>query len=648
MKAPLPRPDGPTARIVFGALALILVGLGQFTLLLQPRPAGWPAWLMVIGGTLFLLVLVLPAAVWDRLPRWAQRLPARPMWLAAAAILSAGATALSLANQAADRRNYLSVLLLWFGAMAVYVAGFANPAWTPDWRGWRRRYGREALGVGVLLLAGAALRFYQLGQIPRVINGDEGVLGQAALNTANNPLANPFALFENFGSLYLQGMALAMRLFGETAFALRLLPALGGVLALLALYLFTRYLFGVRVGLISVALLAVSHAHIHFSRTVAVGYIQGTLLIPLELYFFFSGLEKRSSVRAALAGLLVGLHFNVYLSAQIIVGVLVVYLLVAAVLCRPLVQRAWRQVGVLAGALAVSALPALVYAIRTPEQFLARLNSDGTFQSGWLAEQVAQTGRGPAAVLADRVVHAFLSLNYYRASDFYGAPIPLLDVVTSILFVLGLLYCLLRTRCPRELMLNGWFWGATVSIGVFSIPASADSYRMLIALPPALVMAAIGLDQVATLLAPYTVPRRARLMVTGAALVAAGTLNVRTYFIDFAAQCRYGGDPQTRFASYLGSFLRPLDREMTVYLLSDNIFQYGTHSSVDFLSNRLPVTNVPEPVDTVVFEPNTAVIAIAERADELRVWARAHPGGELERQYDCEELMLLAYVIPER
>lgn len=648
MRPPLPRPAGPSARIVLGALALILVGLGQFNLLLQPNPAGWPVWLMVAGSALFLLVLVLPATVWNKLPRRAQRLPARPMWLAAAAVLSAGATALSLANQSADRRNYLPVLLLWFGAMAVYVAGFADPAWAPDWRGWRRRYGREVLWVGLLFLAGAALRFYQLGHIPRVINGDEGVLGQAALNTATNPLANPFALFENFGSLYLQGMALAMRLFGETAFALRLLPALGGVLALLALYLFARYLFGVRVGLLSVALMAVSHAHIHFSRTVAVGYIQGTLLTPLELYFFYSGLEKRSSVRTALAGLLLGLHFNIYLSAQIIVGVLVLYLLVAALLCRPLIQRAWRQVAVLAGALAVSALPSLVYAIRTPEQFLARLNSDGTFQSGWLAEQVAQTGRGPVAVLADRVVHAFLSLNYYRAGDFYGAPIPLLDVLTSILFILGLAYCLVRTRLPRELLLNGWFWGATVSIGVFSIPASADSYRMLIALPAALIMAAIGLDQLAALLAPDTVSRRARLIVAGAALAAVFALNVRTYFIDFAAQCRYGGDPQTRFASYLGSFLRPLDREMTVFLLSDDIFQYGTHSSVDFLSNRLPVTNVPEPIDTLVFEPNTAVIAIAERADELRAWARAHPGGSLERHYDCEQLMLMAYVIPER
>jgi hypothetical protein len=130
-------------------------------------------------------------------------------------------------------------------------------------------------------------------------------------------------------------------------------------------------------------------------------------------------------------------------------------------------------------------------------------------------------------------------------------------------------------------------------------------------------------------------------------LAAVALLNVRAYFFDFAAQCRFGGDTQTRFASYLGSFLHTVDREASVYLLSDDLLQYGTHSSVDFLSGGLPVTNQPGPVQDIVVEPNTAVIAIAARADELRAWARANPGGHLERHYDCDALMLMAYVIPE-
>jgi hypothetical protein len=60
------------------------------------------------------------------------------------------------------------------------------------------------------------------------------------------------------------------------------------------------------------------------------------------------------------------------------------------------------------------------------------------------------------------------------------------------------------------------------------------------------------------------------------------------------------------------------------------------------------VTNVLDAVDTVSPDPNAVVISIAARADELVAWSYAHPGGTLERQYDCDNLMLVAYVLPER
>lgn len=641
-------PAAATARALLAGLALALVVVGQFLLVLTSDFL-WPAVLVsALGLALFM---------WSRLaapPRWLTgRLPvglrAQALWVPAAIVLSLVATALSLAFQHYDRTNYLPVLILWGGAAGAYLAAFLPPWRRPDLRAWWRGYGREAVLVGLIVLGGAVLRFYLLGRLPRVINGDEGVLGQAALNTAQHPLANPFALFENFGSLYLQVMDLFMQLFGQNAVGLRLAPAVGGTLAVGALYLLARWLFGRRVALFAAALLAASHAHLHFSRTVAVGYIQGTLLIPLELYFFLSGLQKRSAARLALGGLLLGLHFSIYLSAQIIAAFVAIYLLVALIAARPLLHRAWGLVLVFWGGVLITALPELVYGWRFPEQFLARLNIDGTFQSGWLAEQVAATGRSPVVILLDRVAHAFLSLNHYPAMDFYGAAIPLLDVLTAGLFLVGLVYALWRWRDPRYLLLNGYFWAVTVSVGVFAVPPGADSYRMLIALPAALLLAALGLEQLLTVLTLADAPRRfPRVAVSLAVVGAIALLNIRAYFYDFVAQCRYGGDPQTRFASYLGSYLGTLDREAEVYLLSDDVFRYGTHSSVDFLSDSLPVTNVPETADSLPVASNQVVIAIAARADELRAWARLHPGGELERQYDCDNLMLMAYVLPER
>jgi len=122
--------------------------------------------------------------------------------------------------------------------------------------------------------------------------------------------------------------------------------------------------------------------------------------------------------------------------------------------------------------------------------------------------------------------------------------------------------------------------------------------------------------------------------------------NTRAYYVDFLNQCRFGGDTATRFASYLGKYLGTLDREAAVYLLSSEELRYGTHSSVDFLSKSLPVTNIDGPVADVQPGVDTAVIAIGPRADELRQWASTHPGGKLHQEFDCGKLMLSAYWLP--
>ena len=40
------------------------------------------------------------------------------------------------------------------------------------------------------------------------------------------------------------------------------------------------------------------------------------------------------------------------------------------------------------------------------------------------------------------------------------------------------------------------------------------------------------------------------------------------------------------------------------------------------------------------------IIASPERIPELEEWARAHPGGLLQYQYDCATTILLSYRVP--
>lgn len=208
------------------------------------------------------------------------------------------------------RVNYIPVVTIWVLGAGAYVYAFLEAPFDPKvFFEWIRKNRVEIFTVAVVVLFAAAVRFYQLGALPRVLDGDEGSVGLSARQTVQGPLANPFALWENFGALYLQAINISLKLFGVNAFGLRLLPAIGGVLAIPSLYLLARWIGGRRIALIAVLILAFSHSHIHFSRIASVAYIQGTWLIPLELYFLISGLEKRQSWRTAISGIILAVLF---------------------------------------------------------------------------------------------------------------------------------------------------------------------------------------------------------------------------------------------------------------------------------------------------------------------------------------------------
>jgi hypothetical protein len=445
----------------------------------------------------------------------------------------------------------------------------------------------------------------------------------------------------------LQAINAMIVVFGPTAFALRFLPAVGGTLALVTTYLFARQVAGKRVAILAVFLLAVSHTHLHFSRTAAVIYIQGTWLIPLEFYLLLSGLEKRSSWRVALAGIILAVHMSIYISAQIALGVIIVYMLVAFFWLKDSFRPAWRQALVFWGGFLTVFIPEASYMLRQPSEFFSRFNAEGTINSGWLAGEMLLTGKPAFLILCERVVHAFLSLIYYPAYEFYGSFIPIISLVTAVLFILGLGYILVRARSLNLLLLNGYFWGMTFAVGLFAIPPAADSYRMLVALPAVFLIAAIALDQVMVRLGAG-IDVRPFQYVTVVSFLLTGLLayNVWVYFFDFVGQCRYGGDMQTRFASYLGSYVQGVKSEANIYLLGGGVYHVGTHESVDYLTQKRQIFNIEDPLDSLNPVSGETLIASPERIGELHSWARGHPGGQLNFFYDCQKAIMLVYQVP--
>lgn len=622
-----------------GALALA----GQIAWRTEPENIwAWPGWLFTIGAVLVWLVGQQPG-IKSRL----SRIPTLALWLSLAVILSLLTYAVDFLWQQQGRTDYSTALALWVLSMLAVTLGVSRPAHWANWPARARQFWAthrlEIAAVLALTVLAAVFRLYNLGLFPRVIDGDEGRVGQYALATNSSRLASPFHSTENFGGLYLQAIDLGLKLFGETPTGLRFAPAIGGIMAVPALYLLARALAGREVAVLAAALLALSHAHTHFSRIAAVAYIQDTWLAPLELYFFYTGLQRRSALRLALGGLLLGVHFNVYLTAQAILGILVIYWLCLWVIPLP----AWRALRQSAWAfwagLGVALLPYALLSLRQPGDFFARLSADGSFQNGWVQARMAQTGQSLPEVLAERVVQAFMALVQRPALDFYGASIPLLDVFTATLMVVGLMVAARHVSNPALLLLNGYFWGLTVAIGALASPPSADTYRMLAVFPAAMLAASLGAWQVWQALhwvGPAARPRRWASAATLLGVLA--LINTQSY-TDVIGNCRYGLDRQTRFASYLGNYLSTLPRDQNVYLLSDGVFKYGTHGSTLFLSRNYAVANWPDPVSALPIQAETVIIAPPSRTEELEAWWQTQTRGQLHREYDCTNLIMVTY-----
>jgi len=518
-----------------------------------------------------------------------------------------------------------------------------------------KRHGRELSLVILLTSTAFFLRFLYLGSVPAIISGDEGMLGVLVRNVLTGELKDMFATAYGHGTMYLFLMAGAARMVGSVdPLVLRFSSALAGSLTVPALYLFARYAFGSRAALVAATLLATSHSHLHFSRIAVAGSIVDALFASIFWYLFLSGLQRRSLNRMVASGTLLGFWLHLYMGARLTALLVPVYLVALWILRRDWLRGNAGRLLVFVGAFLIAVAPIGYWAISHPDDFNARMNQTGVFQSGWLEHESQLTGESRAVLFARLFRDAFLSITVYPAVSFYNSVYPLLDWVSGSLFLLGLVGSFWSLRDPRWLLLNGWLWSTVLVAGAMVVQPQFGAYRMLMALPTILLLAALGWDQVTRLIFSGWNPPGGRsklrpFLLTVVLLAVVGTVNLKYYFRDYALSCRYE-DPTTRLASYIGSYYGRLDGAYSAYMLTAPRLVYGTHPSVDFLDGNRPIHDLRDPLES---PPSTADFTLPavfflapERRDELRFLKQSLPRGRDEVLNDCGEPILYVYKVP--
>jgi 4-amino-4-deoxy-L-arabinose transferase-like glycosyltransferase len=536
----------------------------------------------------------------------------------------------------------------WLGAMAAAVLA-AIPRQTPllalpgiaarRCAAWVQS--REGVAALCLTAAAAGLRFFRLADFPSGIHGDETGFGLIAASVARGQGPNPFGTaFLGDAAIFVWAQAPFIKLFGQTVFAIRFLAALAGTLTVVAFYLLLRSMFGARVALIGMALLAGSAVHINLSR-MGLNLPEPLLFCILALWALWEGQARRQPVWWLLSGLFgafaVYFHFVGRL-VPVIIGFFFVCLLISR-------RQQWRD-WLLGAALSLSGgLIALApMAVFQSSQIVAPLGGRVIF-SNWTRAEQAQHTTEPALVILGQIKTSLLAFFSTADSAFYSfAGTPMLPALLAPLAALGLALMLAQVRQPRNAILLFTFAAALVVTGALTIDAPQD-HRMLPAYVVALAAAAVFIDWLLDNLPKLLGASVAGLLPIAAWLVpvAAGYVDDAHYFGPAAAAKPYENvTTQARFVASLGPSYRVFDAGAPSV--------YFKHSNTAFLAPNVTGTDIQNPGLTIP-EPtpadhNLAFLLYPHTLPYLPLLESAYPGGTTVQASGSAPSVITGYLVP--
>lgn len=627
-----PDPRRLVGTLLAGGGALVV--LGQFLL---PRPSVNHAavnLIMIGGAALFALGALgtrrerLPARLTDALHRpaaWARITPAQLVLLALAWPLA-----------------WLARLAAGDGLLA-HHAGVAAAAWLAGvgaavlgsvrWGEQRGvRFGRiDLILCAALILLSAAVRLSALSTLPTTLSGDEASAGLSAVNFLTGRADNWFSIgWFSFPSLFYALQSVAVRLFGQTIFALRVWTALAGAVTVGGLYVLARALFDRTTALMAAVLLAASHLHVHFSRIGLQNTWDG-LFTALALAGLWLGWRHAWRGGFVLCGVALGLGQYFYVTFRALPLLVLLWALGMAVAAWPTFRQRLPDLVLAAHVALVVVLPLALYFVANPLEFNAPLQRVSVFD-GWLAARSAETGLTPAALLARQVAVSAAGITHVPLQHWYTPGVPLLAPPAAALFVLGVLWSAANFDRRYALLLLP-IGAVVVAGGLSQDPPASQRYVIVATLAP--VFVALPLSQTVRWLGAAG----SRLRVAGtvgavlvAVLLAAGDANL--YFRElYQARGYVLGGYNTETAMFLADYLAPLPAH-DIYFFGWPRMNYDSIASVPYLAPQHAGISVMEPLPGApswALDRPTLFVVLPERQGDLPWIQAAYPDGALTR-----------------
>lgn len=634
-------------RSVLASLTLLFALIGQLRLSDNPEvPGDGIRWFLASGISLFLLV-----GPWRNLhlPAWQLPHPGkipRQRWLYFAALFLVLFLGQSLVNTSGGQLPFLAIFI-WLSAIAIAFYALNGHTADPHASVTHRSFS-ASLPIAIVVFGAALLpRALNLTGLPFILNGTEASLGLDIVQIVQGNLRHPFAVgWMTNPTLPLFLMALPVKLFGPSAFSLRLLSPVIGALTVALTFWFGQRLWNQMVGIVAAILLGGMHLHVHYSR-MGLTNIWDPMLVLLALGLLALAWQETDLAqqrrRWLWAGTAVGFNAYFFTSSHLLPLMLVGLLIWALIFER---HTLWQQGRHILSAVALAfliALPLLLFYNNYPQLFLERARALGILagQSDWLHQEALRTGLSQGTVFRHQFWQAMLAFNgSLDHSPSYRPMASLLSFGPALFFALGLLLALLSLRQLRHAMLLVWVLATLFFAGVL-LQDPPQSHRLLLAAPALALLAATSLTTLGQILAARIGEKREETAVSRslmtivlviAILLAANDLIF--YFGRFSHQNSFA-DRNTEIAQRMADYLNTLDDSWTAYFYGPPSM-YVSFPTIPFLVtdfqanvNLFDVPPAPNDAVPTAPTPNQVYIYLPERQTELLTTQSLLPGGEI-------------------
>jgi len=448
---------------------------------------------------------------------------------------------------------------------------------------------QRPLLILVLLLA-AFLRLWQLSAMPPALYHDEAYNGLDALSLVqgktfpqfyegwelyaqdahadNPPNETRFPIFfeGNYGRepVHIYLMALSIKLFGATSFAVRLVPALAGIFAVFTTYLAAKELtidnwqltIGNFTPLFAAFTLAILFPAIHFSRF----GLRSMLFVPVEtltVYFFWRGINSTHRRWFVAAGFMLGLGLYVYAAGRLFPLLFVTFVPFWFWRDRVALRAHWQDVGLMAAVSGLTAVPILTFFFQYPYYFFFRI--------GYVANKGKGAVEGKAWLTwllnIGRVFRGFFWLGETHLR--HNLPKrPFLDPIQSIFFIIGTGQLLLQKLNIRTVFL--WLWLLIMLLPSIMSGDAPHFGRLTGAAPVVAIIIGVGMATAYSWISRRH--RHAAVAILAIALLASTVITIRDYFGTYANHPQLAADfYQPDWA--MGQYAAAQSTDTTLYLI---------------------------------------------------------------------------------